>query len=393
MFVVTAVGFAMTPMLIGDTSCVPVPIASSNAVSSDVASAMMPAAAGTTASADDRDDALIVTSASGMEVPLEAEHLQHATGMITAARALGAPDRALLVMLMTALQESKLRNLANPVAVPESMQYPNDGTGEDHDSIGVLQQRPSMGWGSVAELMDPSYAARAFLGGPGGPNGGSPAGLYDLEGWEEDPLGVAAQRVQVSAFPDAYDQWAEAAVAILAHVGDGTRECPPPRASGDGAYPLASPSPITDGVGPRPCRVPGAGGCSSSTWHPALDFGAPCGMPVLAARPGTVTVVSDYWVSVTTDDGTVLSYLHMFADDVEVGLGDVVAAGERIGAVGNAGPSTGCHLDFRVNALATGDPSVAALPHIGDGSVAPGFIDPIAYMALYGVDLLVGDGA
>src|SRR5690606_28477603 len=98
MFVVTAVGFAMTPMLIGGTSCVPVPIASSNAVSSDVASAMMPAAAGTTASADDRDDALVVTSASGMEVPLEAEHLQHATGMITAARALGAPDRALLVM-------------------------------------------------------------------------------------------------------------------------------------------------------------------------------------------------------------------------------------------------------------------------------------------------------
>lgn len=380
---VGAAGFVMIPLVTETVACLRVPSSPHTPHSPDDEPAV---------DALDRD-ALAVTSTSGEQVTLRAAELANAAAMITSARASGADDRALRIMLMTALQESRLRNLANPGAVPESMQYPNDGMGHDHDSIGVLQQRPSMGWGSVAELMDPAFAARAFLGGPDGPNRGAPSGLFDLEGWEHNPLGVAAQRVQVSAFPDAYDQWNDAAVAILGHVGNVTPACEPLRASGEGAYPLAAPVPITDGVGPRPCQVVTASGCASSTWHPALDFGAPCGLPVLAARPGTVTVVSDYWVSVTTDDGTVVSYLHMYSSDVSVRLGDVVTAGQAIGAVGNAGPSTGCHLDFRVNTLATSDPAAAALSHIGDESVADGFVDPVAYMALYGVDLLSGSGA
>lgn len=332
-----------------------------------------------------------VQSSAGMRVPLDAAQLDNARTMLRAAADHGADEAAVVVMLMTALQESKLRNLAN-TTVPDSLNLPNDGTGHDHDSVGVLQQRPSQGWGTVAELMDPAFAARAFLGGPHGPNAGSPAGLFDHADWASLTPGTAAQRVQVSAFPDAYDQWLEAALRILDHLGVVTGGCDPSAASGDGAYPLASPAVITDGVGPRPCRVAGSGGCASSTWHPALDFGAPCGVAVLAARPGTVTVVSGYWVTITTDDGTAVSYLHMYPSDVVVALGDRVEAGQVIGAVGNAGPSTGCHLDFRVNALTTSDPAVAALPHIGDASVAPGFVDPADYMALYGVDLLGGAG-
>ncbi|GGA69125.1 hypothetical protein GCM10011490_19610 [Pseudoclavibacter endophyticus] len=338
-------------------------------------------------------DRMVVHSTSGEAVPLDPAQLANAAAMVTAVRERGASDRAALVMLMTGLQESRLRNLANPGAVPESMNFPHDGVGDDHDSIGVLQQRPSMSWGTVAELMDPGYAARAFLGGPDGPNAGTPPGLLDLDAWEHDDPGVAAQRVQASAFPDAYEQWLGAAIEVLDRVGDAPGHCPRPATSGDGAYPLSEPAPITDGVGPRPCRVGGPGGCASSTWHPALDFGAACGVPVVAARPGTVTAASDYWVSVTTDDGTVISYLHMFASDVTVALGDVVEAGARLGAVGNAGPSTGCHLDFRVNTIATTDPDVGSLPHVGDASVAPGFVDPVAYMALYGVDLLTGETA
>jgi hypothetical protein len=71
---------------------------------------------------------------------------------------------------MAALTESTLRMLANTGAYPESANYPNDGNGGDHDSLGLFQMRPQSGWGTVAELMDPTYQARAFFGGPTGPN-------------------------------------------------------------------------------------------------------------------------------------------------------------------------------------------------------------------------------
>lgn len=326
-----------------------------------------------------------VRPSDGASLVLGPAQLANARAMLRAAVEAGADARAAVVLIMAALQESRLRNLAN-AAVPESFDAPHDGAGSDHDSLGVLQQRPSAAWGTAAELMDPAYAARAFLGGPAGPNAGAPPGLLDLVGWADDPPGTAAQRVQVSAFPDAYDRWFEPAVRLIAHLGG---ECAPV-ASGEAAYPLATPAVVTDLAGPRPCRVAAAGGCASSTWHPAVDLGAACGTPVLAARPGTVTVVSGYWVSVTTEDGTVVSYLHMYPRDVIVALGDRVAAGQRIGAVGSAGPSTGCHLDLRVNTIATTDARTAALPHIGDARVPPGYVDPVAYLAAYGVDLLVG---
>lgn len=130
------------------------------------------------------------------------------------------------------------------------------------------------------------------------------------------------------------------------------------------------------------------GGCASSTWHPALDFTPGCGTPVFAARPGTVLQVSEFTVAISTDEGTLVSYLHMFTSDVLVRPGDTVTAGQRIGAVGDSGPSTGCHLDFRVNTLSSTDPAVLALPHVGEGQAMPGFVDPEAYMRLYGVELV-----
>lgn len=331
-------------------------------------------------------------SESGERVQLAERQLGNARLMLEAAQAVSANEQAIIIMLAATLQESRLRNLANPDMVPESLNAVHDGEGSDHDSVGVLQQRPSAGWGSPAQLMDPAFAARAFLGGPTGPNRGSPAGLLDIPDWDELPLGDAAQRVQGSAHPELYDQWIAPALVLFEHLGGTAIGCAL-AATGEGAYPLAAPAVITDGVGPRPCRVQSAGGCAASTWHPALDFGAACGEPVLAARGGVVSTVSGYWVGITADDGTVVSYLHMYPSDVLVNIGDHVGAGDRIGSVGSAGPSTGCHLDFRVNVIASTDAAVAALEHVGIGSVEPGYVDPVAYMALYGVDLEVGERA
>ena len=120
-----------------------------------------------------------------------------------------------LIALMAALTESTLRMLANTSAYPESANYPNDGNGGDHDSLGLFQMRPQSGWGTVAELMDTTYQARAFYGGPDGPNHGSPRGLVDIPGWEQMDPAEAAQAVEVSAYPDRYRDYDPVAETIL----------------------------------------------------------------------------------------------------------------------------------------------------------------------------------
>ncbi len=89
----------------------------------------------------------------------------------------GLPARAATIALATAVQESKLRNIDYG----------------DRDSLGLFQQRPSQGWGSEEEVLDPAYATNAFLD-----------GLVRVPGYTELPVTEAAQRVQRSAFPDAY---------------------------------------------------------------------------------------------------------------------------------------------------------------------------------------------
>jgi cell wall-associated NlpC family hydrolase len=137
-----------------------------------------------------------------------------ASGYISVGKQLGIPRDAWIIAIMMALQESTLRVLANS-NVPASFQFPHDGVGSDHDSIGSAQQRPAAGWGSVEQLMDLGYNARAFYGGPSGPNRGSPRGLLDVPGWQSLDKGQAAQAVQVSAFPELYSRWEFQATAIV----------------------------------------------------------------------------------------------------------------------------------------------------------------------------------
>lgn len=123
---------------------------------------------------------------------LNQAQMNNAAVIVQVARDRGLPRRAMLVAMITGMQESSLRNLAN-TTVPLSLDRPNEGTGENFDSLGVFQQRPSQGWGSVAELMNPRYAAGAFY-----------ERLLKIDDWETRSLGDAAQAVQRSAVPDAY---------------------------------------------------------------------------------------------------------------------------------------------------------------------------------------------
>src|SRR5699024_7118798 len=94
--------------------------------------------------------------------------------------------------------------------------------GSDHDSLGLFQMRPQSGWGTAAELMDPGYQARAFFGGPTGPNGGSPRGLLDIPDWEQMDTGEAAQAVAGSAYPGRYRTYAPVAAALLTCLTSGS---------------------------------------------------------------------------------------------------------------------------------------------------------------------------
>lgn len=110
--------------------------------------------------------------------------------IIATALRMKIPEKGVIVALATALQESGLRNLANP-NVPESLRIPNEGTGHDHQSVGIFQQQPW--WGSIRDLMTPAIAAAKFF-----------VALLKVGGWQQMPPTVAAQAVQGSAFPDAY---------------------------------------------------------------------------------------------------------------------------------------------------------------------------------------------
>jgi len=117
-------------------------------------------------------------------------------------RSRGLPDKAIVIAIATALQESGLYNNASE-AVPESLKYPHEGTSVDHDSIGVFQQRPSMGWGTVANLMKPAYQAGNFF-----------AKLVKLD-YMNMSVARAAQAVQVSAYPSAYAKHESRAIEIV----------------------------------------------------------------------------------------------------------------------------------------------------------------------------------
>jgi hypothetical protein len=116
----------------------------------------------------------------------------NATTIYQVGVALAVPTRGEIVAVATAIQESQLYNLGDL------------GPKNDHDSLGLFQQRPSMGWGSPSQVMDPVYAATAFY-----------LALNRVSGWQSMAVTVAAQRVQRSAFPNAYAKWEKDATSLV----------------------------------------------------------------------------------------------------------------------------------------------------------------------------------
>lgn len=158
---------------------------------------------------------LVAQNSRGQTIMLNQRQLQRAAAIIAVGKTESVPARGQLVALMAALTESSLRVLSNTSAYPLSAGTWNDGNGGDHDSLGLFQMRPSTGWGTVANLMDPVWSSRAFYGGPQGPNHGSPRGLLDIHGWQTMDAGAAAQAVEVSAYPDRYAANEPVAAKIL----------------------------------------------------------------------------------------------------------------------------------------------------------------------------------
>ncbi|MET9557918.1 hypothetical protein [Streptomyces sp. NPDC006645] len=101
----------------------------------------------------------------------------------------GLPERAVTIALATALQESALRNIDYG----------------DRDSVGLFQQRPSKGWGTVEQILDPAYSAGQFY-----------THLAEVPGYYRLPLTDAAQRVQRSAYPLAYAKHEQDAAVLSA---------------------------------------------------------------------------------------------------------------------------------------------------------------------------------
>lgn len=120
------------------------------------------------------------TVTAGGTVSLDPDQMASAATITAVGITRKVPERAVVIALATAEQESKLHNLSSG----------------DRDSIGLFQQRPSQGWGTPEQIADPRYAAGRFY-----------AALLRVKNWETMPLATAAQRVQRSAYGNAYARW------------------------------------------------------------------------------------------------------------------------------------------------------------------------------------------
>ena len=118
---------------------------------------------------------------------IDIEQARWVTLMSAIAQRRGLPPRATTIAIATAFQESRIHNIDYG----------------DRDSVGLFQQRPSQGWGTREQLMNPAYAINAFYD-----------VLVKVQGYETMVITDAAQQVQRSGFPAAYAQHEDYARAL-----------------------------------------------------------------------------------------------------------------------------------------------------------------------------------
>lgn len=317
-----------------------------------------------------------------------AAQLRNAAVIIQVATDRGLGVQGARVGLITAMQESNLRNLANegkfvyPAGgsrvmtslqwslvrdqVRTSLTLPNDGAAPgDWDSIGAFQGRLSAGWGGtgpvqeqVANLLDISYTAGRFFD-----------ALAAVPGWQDMRPTVAAQRVQRSAFPDAYEKhWEKSGVLVEALTGVDVSLI-----SAGPCMAAISNSTVTAGGWTKPITAYKAlTSPFGERFHPVLkvwrlhegqDISAPAGTPIFAAASGVVVKAGPafgpgssndlQWVWINHGGGVETAYLHSEASGILVKTGQQVGAGQQIALVGNSGVSSGPHLHVEVHVNGT----------------------------------------
>jgi len=287
-----------------------------------------------------------VSSSGSSTAELDSAQVRNARLIISIGKAMRVPPRGWVVAISAAMQESNLTNVDYG----------------DRDSLGLLQQRPSAGWGSPDEVTTPTYAIRAFYGGPRSPTQNS--GLLDVHGWQRMPVWSAAQSVQRSAFPFAYAAHESTASALVRRYANTTAGCDD-LAKGPWTLPVHTDYVRTSSFGPRVSPTEGV-----TEVHTGQDFAVPAGTPALAASSGRVSFVG--WdggygnlVRIRHAGGVETYYGHL--SETTVRVGQEVEAGEQIGAVGTTGNSTGPHLHLEVR--------VDDQPH-----------DPMAWLRAKGLD-------
>jgi cell wall-associated NlpC family hydrolase len=116
------------------------------------------------------------------------EQMSNAATIVAVGKQMNVPEKGWVVAIAAALQESELVNVGHG----------------DRDSLGLFQERPSQGWGSPAQIMDPTYSTTKFY-----------QHLLAVAGWQQLTVNDAAQAVERSGFPDAYAQHEQAARDIV----------------------------------------------------------------------------------------------------------------------------------------------------------------------------------
>jgi murein DD-endopeptidase MepM/ murein hydrolase activator NlpD len=302
---------------------------------------------------------------------LTEDQVRNAAVIINVGQDMQVPPRGWVIGVATALQESRLVNL------------PNLGANNDHDSIGLFQQRPSQGWGTLQQLADPAYQTRKFF-----------EKLLTIADWQTLPLTVAAQRVQVSAYPSAYAKHEPLAAKVVDALTGGAS-----RAIGaEFALRCAVGAEIAASGWTVPALGPIVSGFRTADRpaHNGVDISVGKGTPVRAAAAGVVVIAlcnasldgrayscdqdgspavlgCGWYVDILHAGRVITRYCHMVSRPV-VRVGQYVGAGDVIGLSGSSGNSSGPHLHFEV--------------HLNGDSSNAGAVDPVAFMNQMGAPLV-----
>lgn len=289
-------------------------------------------------------------------------------------------DRDIAIAVKTAIQESNMRNL------------PHQGAKNDHDSVGMYQQRPSAFYGTASEIMNLNRQINKFYD-----------RLVQVPNRDKMTDIEVAIKIQIPSRSAYYSRWAwdglgEEIVALYkgtAPTQEAEFVCPPPETvvaagvTGSGGH-----LPVDEGYSiTSPFDDPRYSGAPKP--HKGTDFAfGGGGQPVYAARSGVVISSgigqgcvkngsNNNTVTIVHDDGTLTGYLHMPGNGITVKKGDRVQAGQQIGVIGTCGQSSGPHLHFEVSPAQNKEPWVQNIKHVT--KYGQEWLDPVAYMAHFGV--------